>query len=172
METHKTHYREHVNRTHLSSINIELMQQRGHDLIFTITQSYHSFTENVNGKVDPKGTYVSHLDGAKLPLVLNSTNRQTMVKLAKDSGMSIEDAEYAENWVGMKIQLFVDNSVKSRYGNKGIRISPVLVQEIQKPEFEEHMFESAREQEYTIEMIEQHYNVTEEIKTKYLELWS
>lgn len=172
MENHKTHYREHVNRTHLSSINIELMQQRGHNLIFTVTESYHSFTENVNGKVDPKGTYVAHLDGAPLPMVLNSTNRETMVKLAKAHGLSSEDAEYAENWVGMKIQLFVDNSVKSRYGNKGIRISPVLVQEIKKPEFEEHMFEAAREQEYTIEMIEEHYNVTEEIKAKYLELWS
>lgn len=173
METHKTHYKEHRNRTHLASINVELMQRRGHNLIFTITKSYHSYTENVNGKVDSEiGNYIIHLDGADLPLRLNSTNLDRMHQLAKAHGLSTEDSEYAENWVGMKIQLYVDNNVRSPHGNKGIRISPVLVQEIKKPEFEEHMFESARAQEYTIEMIEQHYNVTEEIKTKYLELWS
>lgn len=165
----QTHHREHVNRTHLAALNITTMQQNGHSLIFKILNSYHSFKENVNGKVDKvKGTYVLVLEDCKLPLVLNATNRDTMVRLAKANGIDSEKAEYIENWIGLKIQLFVDNNVKSRYGNQGIRISPLLVKERTKPEFTISNFDKALAQNASLETILEYYVVSEETKELYI----
>lgn len=163
------HYRQFRRHTHLAGVDIEVMEYEGKSLVFEIEQAYYSPDENVNGRVTE--CYVMRFKGIEKPMVINSKNRDTIRQLAINTGMSSHDANIVGNWVGMKIQLYFDASVK--FHSKvtgGIRVSPKIPVEKKKPEFTHDNFEKALQANATIEFIKKHYSISIEIENEYLEL--
>lgn len=109
--------------THLAGIDVEAMELP----IVTIKLAYYETGVNVSGnKTD--GYFLDFEENIKSMLV-NSTNRQVISRYLKASGMSGLDSRNLQNWVGLKLVLWFDETVKMM-GQVvgGIRIKEVLIE--------------------------------------------
>lgn len=158
----KSHFRKVYKSDHLGVSDLEDMVEEGKTLIFTIA---HVKQENtvVAGK---KGDYnIAYFKEKMKPWVLNATNAKT-VRTFSGTG-----SPFVEDWKNIPVELYIDQNVKfGRDIVEGVRIKPIKPTITKaKPVFAESNFEKAKEAGATIEMIEKSYQLTEDVKTKYLE---
>lgn len=121
-----THYRKVFKSDHLGVADLEEMIEENKKLIFTIKEVKQEYGAKVAGKkIDANIAYFT--DAKIKPLVLNATNSKQIQKFAGGS-------PFVENWKGIVIELFADNSVMMK-GQKvgGVRIKPMQPQ-VTKPE--------------------------------------
>lgn len=166
---HGTNWLQFRKSTHLASPDLDVLKTSGHNLIFTISQVRYEQGVNVSGqKMD--GVFCYFTEQNVKPLKLNSTNMKTISGFSRANGFSREQANIIENWVGMTLELYVDDNVKLM-GKvvDGVRIRPVQPKQTEKTLFTKEMFEGAKSQKATIESISQHYVVTEEVAKMYNE---
>jgi hypothetical protein len=160
----QTDWRKYRKSSHLASADLDAMESDGIPLLFTIKEvKYESQTMVSGTKMD--GIFCYFQEPLK-PLKLNSTNCNI---LASFTGIAGKEKHIIENWVGLKIELFVDHNVKFK-GTivDGIRINPVKYKEKTKPTFTEAKFEAAKKSGATLEQIKSHYLITPEIE----QLWN
>ena len=166
--TRKTHYREHRKSTHLSGVDIEVLEYEGNKCIFEIEKAYFSEQEMVNGRETE--AYVIKFKELNKPWVVNSMNRDTITSLAMSSGINRNDSKWIENWIGLKIQLYFNPDIS--FGGKvtgGIRVRPVLPKEKVKPQFTNEDFEKALTRRASIELIKQYWVISVEMENKYIQ---
>ena len=158
--------RKHRKSTHLASADVDSMQLDGNPLIFKIEEAYYDSEAFVNGKT--LDGYFIKLEGVKKHWKVNSTNRTIISGFAKNKGLKSAEAYNIGNWKGLMIELFVDRNVKfSKKIVDGIRVKKLQPKTEEKKIFSEEQFKKAFENNATIEDIEKHYTVTEDIKLKY-----
>lgn len=165
MET-KTDWRKYRKSTHLASADLDAMETDNVPLIFTIKAVKYETGVDVSGtKMD--GIFCHFIEPIK-PLKLNSTNNKILAGFAKKNGLIGKECHVIENWVGMKIELFVDRNVKMMGAiTDGIRIKPLQPTIKVKTNFTEANFENALKVKATREQIEKSYNLTEETWKSY-----
>jgi len=162
----KTDWRKYRKSTHLASADLDAMETDGLPLIFTIKNVKYEIGVDVSG-TKQDGIFCYFIEAVK-PLKLNSTNNKILAGFAKQDGLIGKECHVIENWVGMKLELYVDRNVKMMGTiTDGIRIKPIRPKEKVKPNFTEDKFESAKKANATIEQIEKNYILTEEIKIKW-----
>lgn len=159
--------RKHRKSTHLASADIDAMSTEGRSLIFTIKEAWYETKVDVSGtKTD--GYFCSFVEDIK-DMVLNSTNRNIIAGFAKKKGFDHVARWNVGNWGGIKVEFFVLRDI-SAFGKiqDGIRISPIQPAEKVKPVFTEDNFKKACDAKADIAKIESVYQLSEEVKTKYL----
>ena len=163
----KTDWRKYRKSTHLASADLDAMETEGKPLIFTIKEVKYETGVDVSGtKMD--GIFCYFKENVK-PLKLNSTNNKVLAGFCKKNGAVGKDCHIIENWAGMKIELYVDRSVKMMGKiTDGIRIKPLQPITKVKPNFTEANFDAAKKANATMEQIKSKYNVSKEIE----ELWN
>lgn len=160
--------RKHRKSTHLASADLDAMTVEGKKLIFTIKEAWYETKVDVSGsKTD--GYFCSFQEPIK-DMVINSTNRKVIAGFARQNGFDEVECYNIGNWGGIKLELYPLRNIEA-FGKvqDGIRIKPVQPVEKQKPFFTEANFEKAKAALASIEDILKAYQITEEIKTKYLE---
>lgn len=161
--------RKHRKSTHLASADLDAFQIEGKPLIFTIKEAWYETAVDVSGdKTD--GYFCSFVEPIK-DMLINSTNRKVIAGFARKNGFNEIDCWNIGNWKGIKIELYVLRDIKA-FGKvqDGMRIKPIQpVTEKVKKQFTEANFEKANAAKATIEAIQSVYELTEEIKEKYLE---
>lgn len=158
----KTHYRKVFKSDHLGCADLEEYLEQGKQLIFTIREVKQEIGKSVAGKRGDFNIAYFVEQGVK-PLVLNATNSKIVKSFCSNS-------PFVEDWINVRVELFIDETVKMK-GEVigGVRIKPVQPVEKQKPIFETAKFEAAKLAGATIESIEKHYQLTEEIKKQYID---
>lgn len=158
----KTDWRKYRKSTHLASADLDAMETEGIPLIFTIKEVKYETGVDVSG-TKQDGIFCYFIEPVK-PLKLNSTNNKILAGFAKQDGLISKECHVIENWVGMKIELFVDRNVKLMGSiTDGIRVKPLRPKEKEKPLFQVANFEKALQVKATREQIEKIYTLTDEI---------
>lgn len=165
----QTDWRKYRKSTHLASADLDAMETDKIPLIFTIKEVKFETNIDVSGtKMD--GIFCYFVEPIK-PLKLNSTNNKILAGFAKKDGLIGKECHIIENWKGMTIELYVDRNVRMLGTiTDGIRIRPLqpIVTKVL-PIFLEDNFEAAKKANATIEKIESKYQLSNEMKLKYLE---
>ena len=113
--THKTHWKSLV-KPDAEYLGCQDFAE-GTDIIATIKSVGHETVTGTNGKKDDKAV-IRFKENIK-PLILNATNSKTIRDLFK--------TPYVEEWIGRKIQLYPDLSVKfAKEVTGGVRIRPFI----------------------------------------------
>jgi hypothetical protein len=157
----KNHFRKVLKSDHLGCADLEDMLEAGQSLIFTIKEVRQQYGVSVAGK---KGDHnIAYFVEPIKPLVLNATNAKVIKGFAGGS-------PFVEDWNNIRVELYIDENVKMK-GEVvgGVRIRPVQPKAKELPIFTEAMFEKASAKNATIESIQKHYIVTDEIKAKYVD---
>ena len=108
-----THWKKLTNPDYLGAYAFD----EGQDLIVTIKSVENKLVTSPDGKSETNPV-MSFIENIK-PLVLNSTNSKTISKILK--------TPYIEEWIGRKIQLYVQKNVKA-FGDvvDAVRVRPFL----------------------------------------------
>ncbi len=158
-------YRNVYKSDHLGSVDIEEFLEAGRSLIFTIKEVKQEYGVKVAGK---KGDHnIAYFVENIKPWVLNSGNAKIVRSFAGPNATNS-----VSTWKNIPVELYVDYNVK--FGGEivsGVRIKPIKPELNSKPKpvFTEANFEKAKEAGATIEKIEAVYQLTGEVKSKYLE---
>ena len=111
--------------THLAGVDVEIITLEKGKCLLTIKDAYYNKGVDVSGnKTD--GYFLEFVEGVK-PMVVNSGNRKTIGDIAKiNKKLSSVDSRNIGNWIGLKIELNFDESVKNMGKiTGGIRVNPV-----------------------------------------------
>lgn len=116
MNDTKTHYRKVFKSDHLAQADLEDLQENGSNLIFTIAYVKQEIQVAVAGR---KGNHnIAYFQEKIKPMVLNATNSKTLKGF-------IGGSPFVEDWKDMKVQLFIDPSVRMKGETVGgVRIHP------------------------------------------------
>lgn len=164
-----TDWRQFRKSTHLAVVDVEILENKGHDLVFTIDYCQIEENTNVNGKL-VSGVFCYFTDKRIKPFMLNSENKKTLAGFAFANGVPKNLSNMVENWRGLTIQLFINPNVKfKKETTGGVRIRAVQPKQQQQQYFTQDMFEQAKQQGALIEQIAQNYIVTNEIAQQYAE---
>jgi hypothetical protein len=154
-------YRAVYKSEHLGVVDLEEMIETKQSMIVTIKEVKQEHGVVVAGT---RGNFnIAYFAENIKPLVLNATNAGVVRKLAGGSTDT-------DNWKNFLVELFVDPNVKMK-GQivGGVRIKgekPIK----QKQNATQQTMDSAFSKKATIEEIEKHYNVSQELKEYYAKL--
>lgn len=97
--------------THLAGVDVDMIVAEKGKCILTIKEAYYNRNVNVSGnKTD--GYFLEFVEPFK-PMVVNSTNRKNISDMVKIlTKCSATDSRNVGNWIGHKIELIFDPSVK------------------------------------------------------------
>lgn len=158
-------YRNVYKSDHLGAVDLEEFIEAGRSLIFTIKEVKQEIGAKVAGN---KGDFnIAYFVEPIKPWVLNSGNAKTIRSFAgKEATNSVS------TWKNIPVELYVDNNVKfGRDIVSGVRIKPIqpTLKAKEKLVFTEANFEKAKAAKATVEQIATVYQLTDAVKTKYLE---
>ena len=121
MSESKTHYRKVFKSDHLGQADLEDYIEQGSNLIFTIKNVRQEFDVQVAGR---KGNHnIAYFVEKVKPMVLNATNSKIVRGFASGS-------PFVEDWNNIKVQLYIDPSVKMKGETVGgVRINPNPVEQ-------------------------------------------
>jgi hypothetical protein len=110
--------------THLAGVDVETIIAEKGACIVTIKEAYFAKGIDVSGnKTD--GYFLEFIEDLK-PMLVNSVNRKTIASIVKiNTGCNSTESRNIGNWVGTKLDLYFDASVKMM-GQVvgGIRVKP------------------------------------------------
>jgi len=156
----------HRKSTHLAGIDVETIQLEKKKCILTIKEAYYQDKVNVSGnKTD--AYFISFEEPEIKDMVVNSTNRKVisnLVKIAKN--LTTAESRNLKNWVGLKIELFFDPTIKMM-GQVvgGIRINESFT--LPKLEIDSENFKNCKKgiaNGYTMDQIKLKYIVSKEVE--------
>jgi len=159
MNNNKTHYRKVFKSDHLGQADLEDLIEQGSNMVFTIDRVEQRFNERVAGK--KINCNVAYFKENIKPLVLNATNSKVLRSFNGGS-------PFIEDWSNTIVELYIDRNVKM----KGEMVGGVRINKRQPREQKEVMCENhphwemgiqkVRTEGWTIEMVREHYKITEE----------
>ena len=166
MKEHNIDCMKHRKHTHLAGVDVSIITSEKGSCTLTIKDAYFSRGVDVSGnKTD--GYFLEFVEDV-MPMVVNSSNRkQISQNLVLEKGLSLIDSRNIGNWIGYKIELFHDETIKMMgkvVGGirvKGFKILPNL--EPNTPNFEA-VKKALDSKQYTIEQVKIKYNVSVEVQ--------
>jgi hypothetical protein len=111
--------------THLAKVDVEAIIVEKGKCIFTIKDAIYKTNVDVNGK-NLDGYFLDFIEPVK-QMMANSGNRKTIASIIKiKKNCTSFESRNIDNWIGLTIELFVDENVKMK-GEVvgGFRVSPV-----------------------------------------------
>jgi len=156
-------YRKH---THLAGVDVSIITAEKGKCILTIKDAYYSRGVDVSGnKTDG---YFLEFEEDVMDMVVNSSNRKIIANnLVLEKGLSLIDSRNIGNWIGTKVELYFDETIKMMgkvVGGirvKGFKILPDLLPNT--PNFEA-VKKALDSKQYTIEQVKTKYNVSEAVQ--------
>ena len=110
--------------THLAGVDVETIIAEKGSCILTIKDAYYNTNVDVSGNKSD-GYFIEFVEGLK-PMMVNSINRKTISSIVKiNKKCTSAESRNIGNWLGLKIELLFDSSVKMM-GKivGGIRVAP------------------------------------------------
>lgn len=110
--------------THLAGVDVETIIAEKGNCILTIKDAYYNTNVDVSGNKSD-GYFIEFVEGLK-PMMVNSINRKTISSIVKiNKKCTSAESRNIGNWIGLKIELLFDSSVKMM-GKivGGIRVAP------------------------------------------------
>ena len=99
--------------THLAGVDVDLIIVKKGKCVLTIKESYYGKEELVSGKEIPG--YFLEFEENVLPMMVNSTNRKKIAETYRIINKSTTaESRNIGNWVGFRIELLFDNTVKMK----------------------------------------------------------
>ena len=155
-------YRKH---THLAGVDVSIIASEKGNCVLTIKDAYYSKGVDVSGnKTD--GYFLEFAEDV-MDMVVNSSNRkQISQNLVLEKGLSLVDSRNIGNWIGYKIELYHDETIRMMgkiVGGirvKGFKALPNL--ELNTPNFDA-VKKALQGGNYTIEQVKTKYNVTDAV---------
>ena len=166
MKEHNIDCMKHRKHTHLAGVDVSIITSETGSCILTIKDAYFSRGVDVSGnKTD--GYFLEFVEDV-MPMVVNSSNRkQISQNLVLESGLSLIESRNIGNWIGRKIELYHDETIKMMgkvVGGirvKGYKWLPDL--ELNTPNFDA-VKKALDSKQYTIEQVKTKYNVSTEVQ--------
>jgi hypothetical protein len=166
MKEHNIDCMKHRKHTHLAGVDVSIITGETGSCILTIKDAYFSRGVDVSGnKTD--GYFLEFVEDV-MPMVVNSSNRkQISQNLVLESGLSLIESRNIGNWIGRKIELYHDETIKMMgkvVGGirvKGYKWLPDL--ELNTPNFDA-VKKALDSKQYTIEQVKTKYNVSTEVQ--------
>jgi hypothetical protein len=155
-------YRKH---THLAGVDVSIIASEKGKCVLTIKDAYYSKGVDVSGnKTD--GYFLEFVEDV-MDMVVNSSNRkQISQNLVLEKGLSLVDSRNIGNWIGYKIELYHDETIRMMgkiVGGirvRGFKALPNL--EPNTPNFDA-VKKALQGGNYTIEQVKTKYNVTDAV---------
>ena len=155
-------YRKH---SHLAGVDVSIIASEKGKCVLTIKDAYYSKGVDVSGnKTD--GYFLEFAEDV-MDMVVNSSNRkQISQNLVLEKGLSLVDSRNIGNWIGYKIELYHDETIRMMgkiVGGirvKGFKALPNL--EPNTPNFDA-VKKALQGGNYTIEQVKTKYNVTDQV---------
>lgn len=152
--------------THLASVDVDAIRLEKGKCELTIKEAY--FAKGVDVSGTKKDGYFLEFEEDVKPMLANSTNRMKIANIVKNQkGLSSVDSRNIGNWIGLKIELIVDNNVKMM-GQivDGIRVKevvelPILTKD--HPKFKA-VKDAVSGGQYTVEQVRLKYQVSNEVE--------
>jgi len=156
-------YRKH---SHLAGVDVAIITAEKGNCILTIKDAYYSKGVDVSGnKTDG---YFLEFEEDVMDMVCNSSNRKMIANnLVLEKGLSLLDSRNIGNWIGTKVELQFDETIKMMgkiVGGirvKGFKLLPNL--EPGTPNFDA-VKKALQGGNYTIEQVKTKYNVSVEVQ--------
>lgn len=156
-------YRKH---THLAGVDVSIITAEKGKCVLTIKDAYYSRGVDVSGnKTDG---YFLEFEEDVMDMVVNSSNRKIIANnLVLEKGLSLVDSRNIGNWIGTKVELYFDETIKMMgkvVGGirvKGFKVLPDLLPNT--PNFEA-VKKALDSKQYTIEQVKSKYNVSEAVQ--------
>ena len=156
-------YRKH---SHLAGVDVSIITAEKGKCLLTIKDAYYSKGVDVSGnKTD--GYFLEFAEDV-MDMVVNSSNRkQISQNLVLEKGLSLIDSRNIGNWLGYKIELYHDETIRMMgkiVGGirvKGFKALPNL--ELNTPNFDA-VKKALQGGNYTIEQVKSKYNVSTEVQ--------
>ena len=155
-------YRKH---THLAGVDVSIIASEKGKCLLTIKDAYYSKGVDVSGnKTD--GYFLEFAEDV-MDMVVNSSNRkQISQNLVLEKGVSLIDSRNIGNWIGYKIELYHDETIRMMgkiVGGirvRGFKALPNL--ELNTPNFDA-VKKALQGGNYTIDQVKTKYNVTDAV---------
>ena len=152
--------------THLAGIDVETIIADKGNCILTIKDAFYETNVDVSGN-KTSGYFLEFNENVK-PMVVNSINRKTIASIVKQMrNCTATESRNIGNWIGLKIELLFDPSVKMM-GKVvgGIRIAekiqlPILVADSDNFKKAKLAMEKSG---FTIEQVKTKYIVSKEVE--------
>jgi hypothetical protein len=155
-------YRKH---THLAGVDVSIIASEKGKCVLTIKDAYYSKGVDVSGN-RTDGYFLEFVEDV-MDMVVNSSNRkQISQNLVLEKGLSLVDSRNIGNWIGYKIELYHDETIRMMgkiVGGirvRGFKALPNL--EPNTPNFEA-VKKALQGGNYTIEQVKTKYNVTDAV---------
>tara|TARA_R110000868_G_C10479508_1_gene729147 strand:- start:37 stop:549 length:513 start_codon:yes stop_codon:yes gene_type:complete len=110
--------------THLAGIDVETIVNEKGNCVVTIKEAYYDKGVDVSGNKSD-GYFIEFVEDIK-PMMVNSINRKTINAVVKAvKNCTSAESRFLPNWIGMKIELSFDETVKMMGKiTGGIRVKP------------------------------------------------
>lgn len=156
----------HRKSTHLAGIDVETIVAEKGSCILTIKECFYNTNVDVAGK-KTNGYFIEFEEDVKAMMV-NSGNRKVIIKIIKHTkNMTDVDSRNIGNWVGLKIELLYDPTVKfAGVAVGGIKIAekyPLPLLLIGTEQFD-NCKTAITKSGYTIDQIKLKYQVSAEVE--------
>jgi len=155
-------YRKH---SHLAGVDVSIIASEKGKCVLTIKDAYYSKGVDVSGN-RTDGYFLEFVEDV-MDMVVNSSNRkQISQNLVLEKGLSLVDSRNIGNWIGYKIELYHDETIRMMgkiVGGirvKGFKALPNL--EPNTPNFDA-VKKALQGGNYTIEQVKTKYNVTDAV---------
>ena len=156
-------YRKH---THLAGVDVSIIASEKGKCLLTIKDAYYSKGVDVSGN-RTDGYFLEFVEDV-MDMVVNSSNRkQISQNLVLEKGLSLVDSRNIGNWIGYKIELYHDETIRMMgkiVGGirvRGFKALPNL--EPNTPNFEA-VKKALQGGNYTIEQVRSKYKISEEVE--------
>jgi hypothetical protein len=156
-------YRKH---THLAGVDVSIIASEKGKCLLTIKDAYYSKGVDVSGN-RTDGYFLEFIEDV-MDMVVNSSNRkQISQNLVLEKGLSLVDSRNIGNWIGYKIELYHDETIRMMgkiVGGirvRGFKALPNL--ELNTPNFDA-VKKALQGGNYTIEQVKTKYNVSVEVQ--------
>lgn len=155
-------YRKH---THLAGVDVSIIASEKGKCLLTIKDAYYSKGVDVSGN-RTDGYFLEFVEDV-MDMVVNSSNRkQISQNLALEKGLSLVESRNIGNWIGYKIELYHDETIRmmgKTVGGirvRGFKALPNL--EPNTPNFDA-VKKALQGGNYTIEQVKTKYNVSDAV---------
>jgi hypothetical protein len=156
-------YRKH---THLAGVDVAIITAEKGNCILTIKDAYYSKGVDVSGN-RTDGYFLEFTEDV-MDMVVNSSNRkQISQNLVLEKGLSLVDSRNIGNWIGYKIELYHDETIRMMgkiVGGirvRGFKALPNL--EPNTPNFDA-VKKALDSKQYTIDQVKIKYKISEEVE--------
>ena len=156
----------HRKHTHLAGVDVAIITAEKGKCVLTIKDAY--FTRGIDVSGNKTDGYFLEFEEDVMPMVVNSSNRKMIANnLVLEKGLSLTDSRNIGNWIGTKIELYHDETIRMMgkvVGGirvKGLKVLPEL--QPNTPNFDA-VKKALQGGNYTIEQVKTKYNVSEAVQ--------